>query len=172
LYLRFLTPAEATYTDQLYTEFSDEFENIYIQCKADRLPMARQSIHSGSHNASETTRLGPLMNVSQWTMERVIGQLVEAIRSDVEPFANLGQIARRQCQINALISVIPDLDYLDAKKRRPAKWSVDAGLGYFLLPPADRTARVIQPADVEAIRRYFEREGLIVPAGWKCPPVR
>jgi hypothetical protein len=59
-----ITPEELQYADNLYTDFSDEFEHIYIQRKADRLHMARQSIHSGSHNASETERIGPLMNTS------------------------------------------------------------------------------------------------------------
>jgi hypothetical protein len=43
-------------------------------------------------------------------MERAIGFLVGGIQSDVEPFLNLCQISRRHCQINALLSVLPELD--------------------------------------------------------------
>jgi hypothetical protein len=128
-----ITPEEVAYTDKLYTEFSDEFELIYIQRKGDCLHMACQSIHSGSHNAAETTRLGPLMNTSQWTMERAIGLLVEGIQSHVHAFSNLSQIARRYCQINSLLAAIPDLDLSVKESTRQG----DIGEGYFLSQPHD-----------------------------------
>jgi hypothetical protein len=168
-----LLPSDIQYADELYTNFSDEFEMIYIQRKSDRIPMARQSIHAGSHYPSNTYRIGPLMNVSQWTMERVIGLLTELIRSHVSSFSNLCQISRRQCQINALLRIIPDLAVNSGKNQVPSK-AHNAGNGYHLLRPRDKVTRPVLPIEATAIRKYLIDVGLTVPDGWGqgCPPVR
>jgi hypothetical protein len=129
-----LRPEEIEQADQLYTQFSDEFELIYIQQKADRLHMAHQSIHTGSHNATETMRIGPLMNTSQWTMERMIGLLVGTIRSHVRPYANLCEISLEHCRVNALTAIFPEL--VPKKSKERVKHS-EAGNGYILLQPRD-----------------------------------
>jgi hypothetical protein len=168
-----LLPSDIQYADQLYTDFSDEYEAIFIQRKSDRIPMACQSIHAGSHYASNTYRLGPLMNVSQWTMERVIRLLTELIRSHISSFANLCQISQRVCQINALVRIIPDLA-VDFNKSKISSRAYDAGDGYYLLQPRDRVTRKVSPEEAAAIRKYLVDAELRVPSGWgqECPPVR
>jgi hypothetical protein len=146
-----ITPEEIAYADALYTDFSNEFELIYIQRKSDCLHMARQSIHSRSHNTAETTCLGPLMNTSQWTIEHAIGLLVGDIQSDVQPFSNICHIAHCYCQINALLSVLPDLN-LSTNEHKGPPLKLDAGSGYFIVQPQDRMTCPMSAAEAASIK--------------------
>ena len=43
-------------------------------------------------------------------MERTIGNLCEQIRQPSKPFANLSCEGMQQCQVNSLLSIMPELD--------------------------------------------------------------
>ena len=73
------------------TEFSDEFETLYVQQRTDHIHMVRPAIHTLSHVAPEVARVGPGIIYSQWGMERTIGNLGKEIKQHSNAFANLGQ---------------------------------------------------------------------------------
>ncbi|KAI0280723.1 hypothetical protein BC826DRAFT_975154, partial [Russula brevipes] len=57
----------------------------------------------------EYLRIGSLPEVSQWTMERTIGNLGEEIRLHSDPYGNLGQRLIERAHMNALYSLVPEL---------------------------------------------------------------
>lgn len=71
-------------------------------------------------------------------MERTIGNLGQEIRQPSNPYANLSQEGVRRCKVNALLSVIPELD--EHPKGLP-DGSVDLGGGYALLRKRDKTSK-------------------------------
>ena len=145
-------------------EFAHEFEVLYYQRRTDRLHFVRQSIHALTHLAEEALRLGPLICTSQWTMERTIGSLGMEIRCHVNPYANLSQRALQRCQVNMLKAMIPDLEGPDNSIPRGAK---DLGDGYILLRARDRTARQVDVAESQALRRYLQStHNKDLPEGW------
>lgn len=149
---------------QALVEFAHEFEVLYYQRRTDRLHFVRQSIHALTHLAEEALRLGPLICTSQWTMERTIGSLGMEIRCHVNPYANLSQRALQRCQVNMLKAMIPDLEGPDNSIPRGAK---DLGDGYILLRARDRTARQVDVAESQALRRYLQStHNKDLPEGW------
>lgn len=75
-----ILPEELREADAKLTEFSDEFEELYYQCHADRMHMVRPSVHTPSHFPPETECIGPGINFSQWGLERTIRNLGEEIK--------------------------------------------------------------------------------------------
>ena len=149
---------------QALVEFAHEFEVLYYQRRTDRLHFVRQSIHALTHLAEEALRLGPLICTSQWTMERTIGSLGMEIRCHVNPYANLSQRALQRCQVNMLKAMIPDLEGPDNSIPRGTK---DLGDGYILLRARDRTARQVDVAESQALRRYLQStHNKDLPEGW------
>jgi hypothetical protein len=86
-----VSPEDLQLGHRLLCEFTREFEQLYYQCRADRIHFIRQSIHLLTHIASETIRVGPLSCYSQWTIETAIGNLGDEIRQDRDPYANIAQ---------------------------------------------------------------------------------
>lgn len=144
------------------TQFSDEFEELYYQRRADRIHFVRPSIHAPSHLPPETERIGPGIIFSQWGIERTIGNLGEEITSHVNPFANIAQRGVRRCQVNALKAMIPDLEPEINQLPRGAR---DLGDGYVLLTAVDSIGRPVRDCEAEAIRNYIVDAGGHVPAG-------
>ena len=72
-------------------EFVYQFELLYYQHKMSQLHFVHPCIHALVHLVPEHFRIGSLTEVSQWTMERTIGNLGEEIRSHSDPYANLTQ---------------------------------------------------------------------------------
>ena len=105
-----ITQDEIIEAHQKLSEFSDGFETLYVQRQADHIHFVRPCIHTLSHFAPETTRIGPAVLHSQWTMERTIGNLGEEIKQYSNPFANLAQRGLCCCQVNSLKAMIPDLE--------------------------------------------------------------
>ena len=66
---------ELTLAHGLLLQWVLDFERLYCERKPERLHLVRQCVHSLTHLARETCRLGPLWLSSQWTMERVIGYM-------------------------------------------------------------------------------------------------
>ncbi|KAG6888043.1 hypothetical protein C0992_009821 [Termitomyces sp. T32_za158] len=104
----------------LIIQFIEEYENLYYQRRVDRLQVCRPSIHTLSHLASETLRVGPAAYFSQYTMERTIGSLGKEIRQPSNPFANLSQRALLRCQLNALVNVCPELEFIKQSSQTSA----------------------------------------------------
>ncbi len=75
--------------------FLEEFQELYYQRKPTRLHFVRQSLHGLAHLAPETVCVGPPGIHSQWTMERVIGDLGSEMRQPSNSYANLCQRALR-----------------------------------------------------------------------------
>jgi hypothetical protein len=151
---------------QLMTQFSDGFEELYVQRRADRIHFVRPCIHTASHFAPETIRFGPGIIVAQWAMERTIGNLGEEIKQYRDPYTNISERGVRRCQVNALKAIIPDLEHVG--KLLP-HGSDDIGGGFILLRAMDRTTRkVTNPRESIAIRTYLARDGAILAAdGWE-----
>lgn len=137
---------------ELMSQFSDEYETIYVQRRADRIHFVRASIHTPSHMPPETVRIGPSVIFSQWTMERTIGNLGEEIKQHSNPFSNLAERGLRRCQVNALKSMIPDLEPPDVSLPRG---SLDIGNGYILLTAAEVKATQVQDCEAKAIDKYL-----------------
>jgi hypothetical protein len=86
-------------------------------------------------------------------MERTIGNLGEEIKQPSKPYANLSQRGVRRSQVNALKSMIPDLE---KDTNRLPRGAVDLGNGYVLLRARDETAREIRGDEERAVLKYFE----------------
>jgi hypothetical protein len=155
-----ITPNELTEADERMTEFSDGFEQLYVQRRSSRLHFVRPSLHIASHFAFETTRIGPGIIYSQWAMERTIGNLGEEIKQHSNAFANLAERGIRRCQVNALKNLIPDLEPPENPLPRGAK---DLGDGYALLRAMDNTSRQVREPEAKAIQVYLEGKGERVP---------
>ncbi|KAF8833258.1 hypothetical protein BDN67DRAFT_992874 [Paxillus ammoniavirescens] len=141
--------------DRLFLEWGTEFETIYCEHKTTWIHFVRQSIHALRHYGNEVVTKGPVIGASQWTMERMIGNLTEEIRQPSNPYANLSQQAIRRAQVNALKTMLPSLDPTDDEDTLP-QTAKDMGDGYILLKFQDRTARPTTIHEGWAIHDYIE----------------
>ena len=65
---------------QLMTEFSDGFEELYVQQQVDRIHFVQPCVHTASHFAPKMIHIGPGIIVAQWAMEQMIGNLGEEVK--------------------------------------------------------------------------------------------
>ncbi|ETW76855.1 hypothetical protein HETIRDRAFT_125856 [Heterobasidion irregulare TC 32-1] len=135
---RNIRQTELKLAHRLLIEFSEEFEQLYYQRKSSRLHFCRQSVHALSHLARQVTRCGPPGYTTQFTMERMIGDLGGEIKQHSNPYANLSQRGVRRAQVNALKAMVPNLD--NSTKHLP-RGSKDLGDHYLLLRAQDSCAR-------------------------------
>jgi hypothetical protein len=133
---RQISMAQVREAHSYLTQFVEEYENLYYQRRMDRIHFCRPCLHTLLHAAPETTRVGPGTYLTQFTMERAIGDLGGDIRQPSNIYGNLCQIALRQSQLNSLKSLWPELDP-DSDQSLPA-FSMDLGHGYVLLRPRDK----------------------------------
>ncbi|KAG1894229.1 uncharacterized protein F5891DRAFT_961902 [Suillus fuscotomentosus] len=91
-------------------------------------------------------------------MERTIGNLGQEIQQPSNPYANLSQEGLQRCQVNTLLSVLPELD--EPPKGLPTS-SVDLGDGYALLRKRDRYFHLPDPEHAEDIA-HFLGEGRVL----------
>jgi hypothetical protein len=101
-------------------------------------------------------RVGPLSLVTQWPLERTIGNLGQEVKQHSNPFANLSERGLQRSQINALKAMIPDLDQAKSLPRG----SKDLGDGYVLLRAMDQTFRHPRQCESVAIRHFLTAAGL------------
>ncbi|KAF8149993.1 hypothetical protein B0H34DRAFT_757239 [Crassisporium funariophilum] len=146
---------------RLLVSFVQEFEDLYYQRKPSRLHFCRQSIHALLHVGPEVIRLGPGGYYSQWTMERTIGNLGEEIRQPSNPFKNLAARGVRRARINALLTMMPELQEMP---KFPKNFQ-DLGNGYNLIGPVDNYARHMSPSEETAIRTYYESQNAAIGEG-------
>ncbi|KAJ3557206.1 hypothetical protein NM688_g1598 [Phlebia brevispora] len=78
---------------KLLIEFCDEFKQLYYQ-----------------HDATHIHFVQPHIVLSQWTMERLIGELMKEMRQPSNPYQNLAQRALRWAQVSALKAMHSDLE--------------------------------------------------------------
>ena len=116
----------------------------------DHIHYCRPCIHTLLHICPEITHVGPGTYITQFPLEHAIGDLGKSIRQPATPFENLGQIALRQAQANALKALCPELD----KTAAPflPQLSHDLGQGFVLLQPSDRRMKNLQEAQRIAVQ--------------------
>ncbi|KAG1845771.1 hypothetical protein C8R48DRAFT_616896 [Suillus tomentosus] len=88
-------------------------------------------------------------------MERTIGNLGQDIRQPSNPYANLSKEGVRHCQVNTLLSIMPELD--EPPKGLPIG-AVDLGDGYALLRKRDRYAMLPNGEPAQAISNFLGHE--------------
>jgi hypothetical protein len=154
LHLPVIKRAELLRAHRLLLEFCVEFEVLYVQFRVDRLHFVRPCMHTLVHMAPETFRVGPLRNVSQWTMERTIGVLTQEIRQDSNAFMNLSYQALRMSQMNALKILLPELDVDQRREDAVAAMGQHCGDGFVLLPEYERTAHAVCAEETRAIEAF------------------
>ncbi len=120
----------------------------------DRLHFVRPYIHALRHIAPEIERVGSLRELSQYLLERIIGDLGAEIRLHSDPFANLSQRMIERAQINAMHSLIPDLMPKETKLPHSA---IDLGDGYILLGPSDY--QLFEGAALDAYNHFVGSRG-------------
>lgn len=139
----------------LLSDFAHDYEVLYVQRKVSRIHFVPQCMHSITHAPMETWRVGSLICTCQFAMERIIGDLGSEIRQPSNPFANLSERALRRARVNALTTMLPDLD----RSATPPSSKVpliDLGDDYILLHPRESGARLVGDDEDIAILRYIE----------------
>ncbi|KAI0054504.1 hypothetical protein BV25DRAFT_1873322 [Artomyces pyxidatus] len=129
-------------------DFVEEFEALYYQRHPGRIHFCRQSIHTLPHLAPEVVRTGPSGNYSQWTMERVIGDLGSEIRQPSNPYANLSERGVLRSHVNSMKAMIPDLEPEKSKIPRGGR---DLGEGYVLLRAREKYPHLLEGVEAEAV---------------------
>ena len=100
--------------------------------------------------------------MSQWTMERAIGDLSSEICLPSNPYANLSQRATLRCQANALTAMLPEL----AKSQSSIPYgAVDLQEGFFLLRAQAETSSPMTKPEYVALQSFFLREGQLLADG-------
>jgi hypothetical protein len=160
---RSITEKQLIEAHRLLVEFVQEFEEIYYQRKTTRLHFCRQSIHALLHLVPEVVRLGPGAYYTQWTMERMIGNLGEEIRQPSQPFANLSERGLRHCQVNALKNMLP---HLESAPKLP-RTSIDLENGYILLGAREEYQHAVPEREAVAIREQLIHLNQDVDPHWR-----
>ncbi|KAI4517685.1 hypothetical protein K525DRAFT_273371 [Schizophyllum commune Loenen D] len=156
IHQRRIARSQLEHAHVLLQEFVVDFETLYYQQKTSRLHFVRQSIHLLLHLVEETIRLGPLCYMSQWPMERCIGEYGQEIKQPSNPYANISQRGVIRGQVNALKAMIPDLD----PPPSPPSGSIDCGRGYRMLRMMDDVRRSVSDAEHETIIQYLLENNL------------
>ncbi|KAM5546143.1 hypothetical protein V8D89_000269 [Ganoderma adspersum] len=124
----------------LLCTFVDEYERIYVQGQISWMHFVPQCIHA-------TVRIGSLICTSQFTMERIIGDLGGEIRHPSNPYANLSERALRRARRDTTPTKVP---------------REDLGDGFILLHPREDRPRAVADHEDMAIFRYLEaRVGMV-----------
>jgi hypothetical protein len=124
---------------------------LYYKRNLARLHFVRPCIHALTHIVPEHFRLGSLTELSQWTMERTIGNLGEEIQLHADPYANLSQRVIERARANALYALDPDLFHAAGKLPSGA---CDVSENYILLGP--REHHEMDVTILEAFKRFSD----------------
>ncbi|KIK17037.1 hypothetical protein PISMIDRAFT_635038, partial [Pisolithus microcarpus 441] len=154
-----LTMAQLVDAHTLLCSWEREFELIYYQLLEDRIHFVRPCVHQVVHLVSEAVHKGPPICTAQWTMEHTIGNLGEQIRQPSKPYANLSHEGVRWCQVNSLLSIMPELD--SSNTGLPYS-SVDLGDGYTLLHKRSKHSVTLRGGEAIAISQFLG-PGHVVP---------
>ncbi|KIN94644.1 hypothetical protein M404DRAFT_167725 [Pisolithus tinctorius Marx 270] len=132
-----LTEEQLLDAHALLCSWECEFESIYYQLRECHIHFVRPCIHQVIHLVPEAIHKGPPICYVQWTMEQTIGNLSEQIRQPSKPYTNLSREGICRCQVNSLISIIPELN--DSVNRLPYG-SLDLHDGFTLLHKHSKTS--------------------------------
>ncbi|KIP08709.1 hypothetical protein PHLGIDRAFT_68944 [Phlebiopsis gigantea 11061_1 CR5-6] len=168
VYQRTVTTDHLADAHTLFLEFAEEFEQLYVQRKGTRVHFVRQSIHATTHIGPESCRMGPYGIVSQFPIERVIGDLGRDLRQHSNPFGNLAMIAQRHCQANAIYHLYPQF-----RKNAPSNLpngALPLGDGYVLLRATERTATHTTSPEAAALREFVRSHGVAASEEWLTHP--
>lgn len=155
---------------KLLLEFCEEFEDLYYQRNPKRLHFCRQAIHNLAHMATETKKTGPYAVKSQWTMERIIGDLGDQIRQDSNPHNNLMQRGLRRAQVNAIKHMLPAIDP-DLLKTVSSPGAQDVGSGYVLLCFTEKPRYFLPGAQRRVMQEFAARTSEVdTTAAWREKP--
>lgn len=157
-----LTHKQLEDAHNLLCVWEHDFELLYYQLRQDRIHFVRPSVHQILHIVPETFQKGPPICYAQWTMERTIGNLGQQIRQPSNPYANLAREGVRRSQINALISIIPELD----TPHKQPRGSVDLGGGFVLLRKRSKHPVALSSSEDEALIRALHH---YLPDGQEIP---
>ena len=163
-----ISSSDLVLADGLFRSFVCKFELLHYQRCKDWIHFCRQSIHTLLHLAPEVTRIGPPICSSQWTMERMIGNLDKEIRQPSNPFANLSQRGLLRCQVNALIAMVPDLKPSRCDSDLP-HGALDLSGGYVLLWAQDWYSRLMKETEAMALKKYIQSHHLLTQFGKDWP---
>jgi hypothetical protein len=83
-------------------------------------------------------------------MERIIGYFGFLIKQPSNPFANLIELAKKFAEINALLSIWPELEY----KQGDPRGSIDIGDSYLLLGPKDERPYKLTAGEQSALKKF------------------
>jgi len=86
-----ISPIETVEAHKLMIEFSNGFEELYVQRQADRIHFVQPCLCMASHFAPKTTQVSPAIIVLQWALERTIGNLGEEIKHHKDPYTNISE---------------------------------------------------------------------------------
>ncbi|KAJ3558416.1 hypothetical protein NM688_g939 [Phlebia brevispora] len=130
-----------------------------------------EDIHALIHMARETRRIGPYIILSQWTMERLIGELVRELRQPSNLYRNLSERALRRAQISALLGMYPELE----RAKPLPRGAIPLSDGYVLLRPAEKRPTKVLPAEMDIVLDFARNAPSIsqhIPAAWfDCPTI-
>ena len=146
-----ISKEQITKAHQFLLRWVVDFEVIYCDRNPDRLHFIRQCVHSLTHLAMETHRVGPLCLSSQWTMERIIGYLGSLLRQPSNAFRNLAMQTRRVANTNSLVAMWPELQ----NSKDDPRGSKNLGDGYLLLGPRDTSPHNTSAAEYDAMESFF-----------------
>jgi len=152
---RRISQAQVREAHYYLTQFVEGYEHMYYQRRMDWLHFCRPCIHALLHAAPEITRVGPGAYLTQFTMERAIGDLSGDIRQPSNIYGNLCQIALQQSQVNALKTLCPEFDP-NSNPSLPT-YSIDIGNGYVFLRPRDKRAVNLSGAACEKVDNTIGR---------------
>ncbi|KAG6914498.1 hypothetical protein DXG01_016921 [Tephrocybe rancida] len=158
IYQRRIRKEQLAVVHKYLIEFVAEFEALYVDHHCDRMHFVRPIVHVLVHLALEAMRVGPGIASSQWTMERNIGNLVEEIKQDSTPYANLSRRAVERAKVICLKALLPDVDGEAAKEGRLPQLAKDLGGGYALLRAMDSCHRDISDVEEDALIQFLEED--------------
>ena len=153
-----LTKEELLNAHALLCSWEHKFELIYYKLRESRIHFVRPCVHQVVHLVSEAIHKGPPICYAQWTMERTIGNPGKQIRQPSKPFANLSREGVRRCQVNSLLSIMPELD---DSNTGPPYGSVDISNGYILLRKRAKNAVIPRGDEAAAISHFLGPEHVL-----------
>ena len=153
IYQREIPSHQVKLANKLLLEWVLEFELLYYQRKPERLHFVRQCVHSLVHLGPEIDRLGPPSLTAQWAMERMIGIFGSLLKQPSNPFANLTEQAKKVAEINAIVSMWPDLE----RSNKNPHGCIDMGNGFILLGPKDDKPYVLLSGEHNAVVAFYSQ---------------